>query len=263
MSGYFRRVRRACVLCELVAGVRGHEHEVVWRDGQGIVSLAKYPVAWGHLLVAPVEHREHVVGDFDLGAAVLVAGIDRSGGGTRSGVSGPSTVGPPVVGPPRPPRGCRGVRPTTRRYSPARGAAPYGPARLLGRRAGRPPHRHMFTGRWRPGIAVSGRGQHGARYGGPLVSSVVPTGAPCPRSARRRLRSCDRPGEASVVDPSRITSVLRWRASVSPIPTVVLPHVDGPNHENDSEPVTSRQPTRSASSAASLASVVDDGPGCS
>lgn len=37
----------------------------MWRDDVGVVFLAKHPVVWGHLLVAPIEHREHVVGDSD------------------------------------------------------------------------------------------------------------------------------------------------------------------------------------------------------
>jgi diadenosine tetraphosphate (Ap4A) HIT family hydrolase len=65
-AGYLARVRAACFVCEMLAGAPGYEHDVVRRDGTGIVFLAKYPVAWGHLLVAPIEHREHVLGDFDV-----------------------------------------------------------------------------------------------------------------------------------------------------------------------------------------------------
>jgi diadenosine tetraphosphate (Ap4A) HIT family hydrolase len=30
-----------------------------------VAFLSKYPLAWGHALVSPVEHREHAIGDFD------------------------------------------------------------------------------------------------------------------------------------------------------------------------------------------------------
>jgi diadenosine tetraphosphate (Ap4A) HIT family hydrolase len=64
---YVARVRAACFVCELLAGTSGYEHEVVCRGVAGVVFLARYPVVWGHLLVAPIDHREHVVGDFDHG----------------------------------------------------------------------------------------------------------------------------------------------------------------------------------------------------
>jgi diadenosine tetraphosphate (Ap4A) HIT family hydrolase len=64
LEAYVARVRAGCFVCELLAGESGYEHEVVWRDEVGVAFLAKYPVAWGHVLVAPIEHREHAVGDF-------------------------------------------------------------------------------------------------------------------------------------------------------------------------------------------------------
>jgi diadenosine tetraphosphate (Ap4A) HIT family hydrolase len=88
MAGYIARVRRACFICELVAGAPGYEHEVVWRDGSGIVFLAKYPVVWGHLLVAPAEHREHVVGDFDLEEYLALQRLVHRAGTAVSSVVG-------------------------------------------------------------------------------------------------------------------------------------------------------------------------------
>jgi hypothetical protein len=64
VPAYLDHARRACFVCELVAGTPGYEHEVVWRDGDGLVFVAKYPALWGHLLVVPLRHREHVIGDF-------------------------------------------------------------------------------------------------------------------------------------------------------------------------------------------------------
>jgi hypothetical protein len=56
IEGYVARVRAACFVCELVVGTPGYERDVVWRDDTAVVFLAKYPVAWGHVLVVPVEH---------------------------------------------------------------------------------------------------------------------------------------------------------------------------------------------------------------
>lgn len=63
-AAYLARVRAACFVCELLAGAPGYEHHVVHRDDTAVAFLARYPAVFGHLLVAPVEHREHAVGDF-------------------------------------------------------------------------------------------------------------------------------------------------------------------------------------------------------
>jgi diadenosine tetraphosphate (Ap4A) HIT family hydrolase len=41
-----------------------YPHHVVARDALTVVSLAKYPWLRGHMIVAPVQHREQVVLDF-------------------------------------------------------------------------------------------------------------------------------------------------------------------------------------------------------
>lgn len=64
MESYVRRIRQACYVCELLAGNPDYAHHVAYRDDSAVVYLCKYPAVYGHLLVAPVEHREHVVGDF-------------------------------------------------------------------------------------------------------------------------------------------------------------------------------------------------------
>jgi diadenosine tetraphosphate (Ap4A) HIT family hydrolase len=64
VDGYRRLVRAACFICEIVAGNPGYPHHVAYRDDQAIVFLSKMPWMLGHLLVAPVEHREQAIGDF-------------------------------------------------------------------------------------------------------------------------------------------------------------------------------------------------------
>ncbi|TQS43110.1 HIT family protein [Cryptosporangium phraense] len=59
-------VRRACFVCELLAGSPAYLHHVVHRDDLAVVFLSRFPSLWGHVLVAPVAHHEHVIGDFDL-----------------------------------------------------------------------------------------------------------------------------------------------------------------------------------------------------
>jgi diadenosine tetraphosphate (Ap4A) HIT family hydrolase len=58
-----RNERGACFICEVVAGERD-DHAVVFRDDIAIAFLAKYPTLRGYCLVAPLEHRREVVGDF-------------------------------------------------------------------------------------------------------------------------------------------------------------------------------------------------------
>jgi len=87
MPKYVARARATCFVCELLEGRSGYEHEVVWRDDVGVAFLAKYPVVWGHLLVAPIEHREHVAGDFVLGEYLrLQSLVHRAGVALSSAV---------------------------------------------------------------------------------------------------------------------------------------------------------------------------------
>jgi diadenosine tetraphosphate (Ap4A) HIT family hydrolase len=65
MPAYLERVRRACFVCEMLAGTPGYEHDVIHRDDVGVAFLPLYPVARGHVLVAPIEHREHVIAGLD------------------------------------------------------------------------------------------------------------------------------------------------------------------------------------------------------
>ena len=71
---YEERVRsRPCFICAIVAGDASVPAEVVWRNDRHIAFLAEFPhgerrgiVLRGHVLLATTEHREQVVGDFDL-----------------------------------------------------------------------------------------------------------------------------------------------------------------------------------------------------
>jgi len=66
VDAYLARVRVGCFVCGLLSGEPDSEHDVVHRDDVGVVFLARDPVVWGHVLVAPVAHSEHVVDDVSL-----------------------------------------------------------------------------------------------------------------------------------------------------------------------------------------------------
>jgi diadenosine tetraphosphate (Ap4A) HIT family hydrolase len=61
---YVRRGRAACFVCEIVAGNPEYPHPVVYNDSDAIAFLPRESTIWGHTLVAPTSHREHVTGDF-------------------------------------------------------------------------------------------------------------------------------------------------------------------------------------------------------
>lgn len=66
-AAYEQRVRGGpCFICELLTGNPEYRHLIVYQDDIAVVFLNKYPVLDGYLLVAPVEHREQVTGDFSL-----------------------------------------------------------------------------------------------------------------------------------------------------------------------------------------------------
>ena len=64
VEAYLRRARAACFICEMLAGNPDYAHHVVHRDDVGVVFLNRFPAVRGHLLVAPVDHRERCVEDF-------------------------------------------------------------------------------------------------------------------------------------------------------------------------------------------------------
>lgn len=53
-----------CFICEFVAGNPEYSHHMIYEDAETMVFLNKYPALYGHVIVAPREHREQVTGDF-------------------------------------------------------------------------------------------------------------------------------------------------------------------------------------------------------
>lgn len=66
LASYEMRSRSGpCFICALVAVAPGAAHEVLLDDGDHLAFLGRYPTMYGHVLVAPKKHVEHVVRDFD------------------------------------------------------------------------------------------------------------------------------------------------------------------------------------------------------
>ncbi len=66
MDGYIQRIQNSpCFICEMVAGRLSGNH-VIYQDDKIIAFLNKFPMLYGYALVAPVDHKEQVVGDFTL-----------------------------------------------------------------------------------------------------------------------------------------------------------------------------------------------------
>lgn len=66
LDDYVERIRNGpCFICEMIAGRLAGNH-VIHQDDAVIVFLNKYPVLYGYVLVAPVQHKEQVTGDFKL-----------------------------------------------------------------------------------------------------------------------------------------------------------------------------------------------------
>ena len=65
-DAYIDRIQnRPCFICELVAG-RVDGNHIIYQDDLFIAFLNKYPPLYGYVLVAPVEHKEQVTGDFTM-----------------------------------------------------------------------------------------------------------------------------------------------------------------------------------------------------
>ena len=63
IDGYIQRIQNSpCFICEMVAGRLNGNH-VIYQDDKIIAFLNKFPVLYGYALVAPVDHKEQVVGD--------------------------------------------------------------------------------------------------------------------------------------------------------------------------------------------------------
>jgi diadenosine tetraphosphate (Ap4A) HIT family hydrolase len=67
MAGYLAQVAEGCFICRLVQDDPTlPPHHVIWRGSEAIAFLNRMPAVYGSVLVAPVEHREQVTGDFSL-----------------------------------------------------------------------------------------------------------------------------------------------------------------------------------------------------
>jgi HIT domain len=61
VGAYEKRSKEGpCFICELVAG--SNPHHVIYEDQTAVVFLNKYPVLYGHTLVAPRDHCEQATG---------------------------------------------------------------------------------------------------------------------------------------------------------------------------------------------------------
>jgi ATP adenylyltransferase len=64
LKAYKERVQRnRCFICGIISG-QDTTHHILYRDDVAIAFLNKYPTLYGYSLVAPIEHREEVTGDF-------------------------------------------------------------------------------------------------------------------------------------------------------------------------------------------------------
>ena len=67
LDRYVDEIARGCFICRLVQGDPSQPgHQVIWRNEEAIAFLDRFPTVYGYTLVAPVEHKEQVTGDFSL-----------------------------------------------------------------------------------------------------------------------------------------------------------------------------------------------------
>jgi diadenosine tetraphosphate (Ap4A) HIT family hydrolase len=62
---HHRAQKGPCFVCEIVAGDSDGPVHMVYEDDTALAFLDKYPISYGHVLVASREHYEQVTGDFD------------------------------------------------------------------------------------------------------------------------------------------------------------------------------------------------------
>jgi diadenosine tetraphosphate (Ap4A) HIT family hydrolase len=66
LDGYINRIQRGpCFICEMVSGRHDGNH-VIYQDIVFVAFLNKFPPLYGYVLVAPIEHKEQVTGDFTM-----------------------------------------------------------------------------------------------------------------------------------------------------------------------------------------------------
>lgn len=66
LDGYIERIQKnPCFICEMIAGRLNGNH-LIFQNEEFIAFHNKYPSLYGYALVAPVQHKEQVTGDFTL-----------------------------------------------------------------------------------------------------------------------------------------------------------------------------------------------------
>lgn len=67
LDSYIERIQSSpCFICEMISGRLNGNH-IIHQDNTCIIFLNKYPVLYGYVLVAPIEHKEQVTGSFTVG----------------------------------------------------------------------------------------------------------------------------------------------------------------------------------------------------
>ena len=67
LDSYIERIQNnPCFICEMISGRLNGNH-IIHQDNTCIIFLNKYPVLYGYVLVAPIEHKEQVTGSFTVG----------------------------------------------------------------------------------------------------------------------------------------------------------------------------------------------------
>ncbi|GAB4581257.1 MAG: hypothetical protein Fur0022_40040 [Anaerolineales bacterium] len=65
-DAYIHQIQNSpCFICELIAG-RLNGNFIIDQNEEFIAFLNKYPTLYGYALVAPIQHKEQVTGDFSL-----------------------------------------------------------------------------------------------------------------------------------------------------------------------------------------------------
>ena len=87
LDAYIQRIQNdPCFICELLAGRLNGNH-IVYQNDSFIAFLNKYPVLYGYVLVAPVEHKEQVTGNFTMDEYLaLQRGVYQVAEGVRRSV---------------------------------------------------------------------------------------------------------------------------------------------------------------------------------
>jgi diadenosine tetraphosphate (Ap4A) HIT family hydrolase len=65
-DAYIHQIQNSpCFICAMIAGRLNGNH-IIYEDENFIAFLNKYPVLYGYALLAPIQHKEQVTGDFSV-----------------------------------------------------------------------------------------------------------------------------------------------------------------------------------------------------